>query len=256
MESAEVNSRTLEGRKVLVTGGGVGIGRGIVRHFAEAGALVAFTTNSRDPGSAASALSSLGLKTIAMRLDATRSEDVNEVVNEAADRLGGIDVVVNNAGGLVGRRKLLDMSDDHWSAVWNVNVTSTIYVTRAALNHLGSGGRVLNISSLAGRNGGGDGAVAYATAKAAIDGFTRALAKEVAAKGITVNAIAPGLILDTPFHDTFTPAEDRASIIAGIPAGRAGFPPDVAAAAEYFARSDSGFTTGVVLDLNGGAFFG
>lgn len=246
---------SLEGRRVLVTGGGVGIGLGIVRRLSAAGAAVAFTVHSRSAAEVVDRLAAEGVSAIGVRLDATDSAQTDRAVAEIADRLGGLDVVVNNAGGIVGRHTIADTSDEHWATVWNVNVTSTFYVTRAALRRLGQGGRVVNISSLAGSNGGGNGSAPYATAKAAIDGFTRALAKEVAPLGITVNAIAPGLILDTPFHATFTPQADQEKQIAGIPVGRPGYPADVSAAVEFFASADSSFVTGVVLDLNGGVYF-
>lgn len=248
--------RTLEGRRVIVTGGGVGIGLGVVRRLAAAGAQVALTTHSRSADDVVAALAEEGLTVHGARMDATDSARVDAVVDDLTGRLGGLDVVVNNSGGLVRRVRFAEMTDEHWDTVWRLNVSSALYVSRAALRHLGDGGRVVNISSLAGENGGGNGSGAYATSKAAVDGFTRALAKEVAPQGITVNSIAPGLILDTPFHETFTPQADQDTIIAGIPVGRPGLPGDVAAAVEYFARADSGFTTGTVLDLNGGVYFG
>ncbi len=247
--------RTLDGRRVIVTGGGVGIGLGVVRRLAEAGASVALTTHSRSAQGVVEDLAAAGVDVIGAQLDATDSAQVDAVVDDLAARLGGLDVVVNNAGGLIARHPVAQTTDEHWETVWRVNVSSTFYVSRAALRHLGEGGRVVNISSLAGENGGGNGSASYATSKAAVDGFTRALAKEVASAGITVNSIAPGLILDTPFHETFTPQADQEKIIAGIPVGRPGYPADVAAAVEYFAREDSGFVTGAVLDLNGGVHF-
>ncbi|WP_420114985.1 SDR family NAD(P)-dependent oxidoreductase [Pseudactinotalea sp.] len=248
-------AQTLSGRRVIVTGGGVGIGLGVVRQLAAAGARVALTTHSRSADEVVTALAGEGLEVIGARLDATDSAAVNAVVDDLAGRLDGLDVVVNNAGGLLARHRFAEMSDEHWDAVWRVNVSSVFYVSRAALRHLGEGGRIINIASLAGKNGGGNGSGAYATSKAAVDGLTRALAKEVAADGITVNSIAPGLILDTPFHETFTPKADQEKTIASIPVARPGYPADVAAAVEYYARLDSGFVTGTVLDLNGGVHF-
>ena len=114
------------------------------------------------------------------------------------------------------------------------------------------GGRIVLISSTAAYTGGGPGASAYAAAKAGMNGFTLALAKELAPRGITVNAVAPGLILDTPFHETFTPPEAQESSVARIPVGRPGYPSDVAAAVVYLASEEASFVTGEVLKVSGG----
>jgi 3-oxoacyl-[acyl-carrier protein] reductase len=120
---------------------------------------------------------------------------------------------------------------------------------------MGQGGRIVCISSLAARNGGAPGSVAYATAKAGLHGFIRALAKEVGGVGITVNAVAPGLILDTPLHATFTSEERQKAIIAATPLNRAGKPADCAGAVLYLVSELGGFSTGAVVDLNGGTYF-
>jgi 3-oxoacyl-[acyl-carrier protein] reductase len=248
-------SAELTGRRALVTGAGTGIGRAIAVALARSGADVAITYRTHDAAPVVAEIEALGRAAVALLLDATDSTDVHDVVRRAAVALGGgIDVLVNNAGGLVGRVPVAAMSDEHWHAVLDVNLTSMFYVTRAVLEHMPDGGRIISISSQAGQNGGGPGAVAYAAAKAGMDGMTRGLAKELGSRRITVNSIAPGFIGETPFQDTFTPADAQRAAIAGIPVGRAGVPDDVAAAALYLASGSAGFTTGAVIDVNGGAW--
>ena len=199
----------------------------------------------------------MGRRTASARMDGTKSGDVREVVGQLADKLGGqIDILVNNAGHLVGRAPVVEMDDEHWHKVIDVNLSSAFYCSRAALPFMSRGwGRIVNNSSLAAHNGGGPGAVAYGAAKAGLLGFTRGLAKEVAAQGITVNAVAPGLILDTPFHDTFNTDEGKQKAIAGIPLARGGTPADVAGAVLYLASDLAAFVTGETIEINGGGYF-
>jgi 3-oxoacyl-[acyl-carrier protein] reductase len=136
-----------------------------------------------------------------------------------------------------------------------LNLTSVFYCTRAAAAHMVEGGRIVNLSSQAAQGGGGPGASAYAAAKAGLIGFTRAMAKELGPRGITVNAIAPGFIDDTPFHATFSTPEAQASMVAAAAVGRAGTPADVAAAVAYLVSPEAGFVSGAVLDLNGASYF-
>jgi 3-oxoacyl-[acyl-carrier protein] reductase len=182
---------------------------------------------------------------------------VNQVFAQAADELGGhIDILVNNAGSLVGRVLVVEMSDEHWHRVIDVNLTSALYCTRAALPYMSTGwGRIVNVSSLAAHNGGGGGAVAYGAAKAGVIGLTRGLSKELAPKGITVNAVAPGFILGTPFHATFTPPEKQKTVISNIPLKRAGTPEDIANAILFLVSDMASFITGEVTDINGGSWF-
>lgn len=246
----------LAGRKALVTGGAIGIGRGIAVALAEAGADVAVTYHRHDPAEAVAEIEKRGRQGRAYHLDATDSAAVREVVDTTARDLDGrIDILVNNAGGLIARMQIADMPDEHWHKVLDVNLSSAFYCTRAVLPHMGDGGRIVNISSLAGRHGGGPGAAAYGAAKAGMHGLTRGLAKELGPRGITVNAIAPGLILDTPFHEAFTPKPDQEATIASTPVRRAGFPADVAGAVLYLVSELGSFCTGTVVDLNGGVYF-
>jgi 3-oxoacyl-[acyl-carrier protein] reductase len=249
-------STELSNTTALVTGGGVGIGRWIALRLAQAGARVAVTYRNHEPDPELITALDGGSDPVVVKLDATSETDVAALARTIAERFGTLDVLVNNVGGLVRRATLAELDMQLWRAVLAVNVDSTYLVTRALLPLITRGrGRVLNIASLAGHNGGGPGALAYATAKAAIFGFTRALAREVAPDGITVNALAPGFIEDTPFHDTFTSAEAKAATIAAIPLGRVGAPDDVAGAVQWLASTDSSFVTGSVIDINGGQYF-
>lgn len=246
----------LTGRTALVTGGAVGIGRAVALALAEAGADVALTYQSHDGEQVAESIRELGRRGLASQLDAADSADVDRVVDQAAERLGGrIDILVNNAGGLIAAREVATMDDPHWHRVIDVNLSSAFFCSRAVLRHMGDGGRIVSIASLAGRNGGAPGSVAYATAKAGLFGLTRGLAKELGPSGITVNAIAPGLILDTPFHATFTSEERQQATIAATPLRRAGQPADCAGAVLYLVSELSSFVTGAVIDLNGGTYF-
>ena len=248
---------SLAGKTALVTGGNTGIGRAIALELARAGADVAITSFTNQSGETSAEIQALGRRTAHLRLDATKSDEVNQVVAQAAEALGGrIDILVNNAGHLIARVHVAEMSDAHWHQVLDVNLSSAFYCSRAVLPFMNGGwGRIVNMSSLAGRNGGGPGAVAYGAAKAALFGLTRGLAKELAPQGINVTAVAPGLILGTPFHDTFSTEEGKRATIAGIPLKRGGTPEEVAGTVLYLVSDLAGFVTGEVIEINGGAWF-
>lgn len=249
----------LTGRRALVTGAGQGIGSAIALGLAKAGATVAVHyAISKDGAQAVVAqIKDLGRDAVAVGGDLTDSAAARDVVETAATRLGGLDIVVNNAGNLVGRVTIAEMSDEHWAKVHAVNVSTGFFVVRAAIPYLtqSGSGRIVMMSSLAAENGGGQGSVAYATAKAGVIGFTRGLAKELAAVQVTVNALAPGFIGDTPFHDAFTPTDAQRAIAASVPLGRAGTVDDVAGVTAFLASDLSGYVTGQVIDINGGLNF-
>jgi 3-oxoacyl-[acyl-carrier protein] reductase len=246
----------LKGKNAIVTGGAVGIGREIAISLAEAGADVAITYRSHEPDEVLSAIREKDRKAEAYRVDVTDSEQVRRMVHDASEALGGqINILVNNAGGLIGRRPVPELDDTHWHSVLDVNLSSAFYCTRAVLPRMPEGGRIVNISSVAARNGGGPGAVAYGAAKAGMHGMTRGLAKELGPRRITVNAVAPGLILDTPFHPAFTPEESQRATIEATPLRTAGYPRDVAGAVLYLVSDLGSFVTGAVIDLNGGTYF-
>ena len=245
-------------RKVaFVTGGAIGIGRDIVQRLAAAGCDVAFTWHSHAEEGAelVKQVEALGRRAVGFALDVTVSDDVEKAVEDIVGRLGRLDILVNNAGGLLARQEIQTMSDAHWHKVVALNLDSMFYCSRAAARHMRDGGRIVSVSSLAAHNGGSAGSVAYATAKAGMFGFTRGLAKELAARAITVNAVAPGLILDTPFHETFTPKDAQATAINAIPMRRAGYPKDVSSAVEWLCSEGAGWITGEIININGGQYF-
>ncbi len=244
----------IAGLRVLVTGAGHSIGLGIARRFLAGGAQVTLHTRA---ASVEGDLGELAANAHFATGDFTDEADVAQVIGEAADAMGGLDVVVANVGGLVQRVPLAEMTVEHWRKVMDVNVTSAMLTITHALPHLkeSEAGAIVTLSSLAAHNGGGAGAAAYAAAKAAVVGLTKAAAKEYAAHGIRVNAIAPGFIGETRFHDTFSPAEAQQSMIANTALRRPGTTQDVAELVAFLGSPASAFITGETVDINGGQWF-
>jgi 3-oxoacyl-[acyl-carrier protein] reductase len=242
-------------KTVIVAGAGRDIGRACALRFAEEGANVVLTYNGAEEGarSAARKIEELGRKAIAVRADLTRKEDAERVISTAAESFGDIHALVHVAGGLVARKTMAEMDETFWRQVMDVNLTSLFLMSKAVLPKLAKGGAIVTFSSQAGRDGGGPGAVAYATSKGAVMTFTRALAKE-AGPAIRVNAVCPGMIATT-FHDTFTKPEVRERVAAASLMKREGTSEDVAALVAFLASDDAAYITGACYDINGGVLF-
>lgn len=252
----------LQGKRALITAGAQGIGLAITRHLLRAGCdvFLHYRSSVEAAEGAVKDGSELGRRCGLATADLTETDACDRLVAEAAAFLGGLDILINNAGSLIARRSFADADDEFWADTMSLNLGSARRVTRAALPHLATAARVnggasiVNLASLAGRKGGHAGSLAYATSKGAILTFTRALATEVGPLGIRVNALAPGLILGTSFHNTHTTAESARATVAGIPLGRAGTADDVARAAVFLAGEFDGFITGATIDINGGVY--
>lgn len=247
----------LRGKVAIVTGGARDIGRAVVRQLAGAGAAV--VVNYLHSAEAADALvaeiAASGGRAIAVKADVSNSADAQRLCAEARAAFGDrIDVLVNNAGGILGRKKLEEMDEAFWDAVMSLNVRSVFLVTQAVVPFMPPGGAIVNLASLAARDGGGGGAMAYSAAKGAVLTFTRGLSKELAARKIRVNCVSPGLI-NTTFHDTFTKPEVRHAVASKTSVGREGSVDDVASSVLFLASDASAYITGESIEINGGLYF-
>jgi 3-oxoacyl-[acyl-carrier protein] reductase len=239
----------LAGRTALVTGAGRGIGLAITERLIAEGARVALV--DRDAPAVEREAKRLGAAAMAVTADVTRPDDVERAVNAAEGWGGGLDVVVNNAG-ITGRSyPIWELSDQDWNEVIACDLTSVFLVCRAAVKRMlpRQRGRIINIASIAGKEGNPT-LVPYSSAKAGVIGLTKALAKEVATKGIAVNAVAPAVI-GTGLLEQMT-KETVDMLVAKIPMGRVGTPREVAALVAWLASDECSFSTGAVYDLSGG----
>lgn len=250
-------SNSLNGKVAIVTGGARDIGRQVSLQLAAAGASVCLNYLN-DKGQADETLAMIkeaGGNAIAVQGDMTLAADAKRLVAECTAAYGNtVHVLVNVAGGLMGRKLLPDLEEDFWDAVMNVNLKSVYLVTREVSPLMTEGGAIVNFSSQAARDGGGFGALAYSAAKGGVLTFTRGLAKELGPKGIRVNCISPGMI-NTTFHNTFTKPEVRTNVAAATPLRREGKPEEVGALALFLASDASSFMNGESVEINGGTYF-
>jgi 3-oxoacyl-[acyl-carrier protein] reductase len=247
---------SLNGKTAIVTGGGRDIGRACALRLAKDGANVAINYHSSGDGaeSAVAEIVAAGGKAFSLQGDMTNAADVDQLIAETKAQFGNsIDVLVHVTGGLVARKKFGEMDIAHWNAVMDLNVTSLFHLANAAVPHMSEGSSIVSFASQAGRDGGGPGAIAYATSKGAVMTMTRGMAKELGPK-IRVNALCPGMI-DTDFHNIFTKDEVRKNVANATPVKREGSPDEVANLVAFLASDQSSFMTGTCLDINGGILF-
>lgn len=244
-------------KTAIVTGGGRDIGRAISLKLAAAGARVCINY-AHDETSALQTLADIqarGGRAMVHRADATDARAVQGLVEATQAAFGErIHVLMNVAGGLLARKPLAEIDEAFFQQVMDVNLKSVFLATRAVAPWMAQGDAIVNFASLAGRDGGGPGAAIYATSKAAVMTFTRAMAKEMGPRGIRVNGLCCGMIA-TRFHDDFTKPEVRQAVANATPLRREGRPDEAADAALYLASDAASFINGANLDVNGGVFF-
>lgn len=245
----------LAGKVALVTGASSGIGAATAMLLAELGAKVAITYFQNEAGakSVVSEMTRSGAKCASFRADVRGSEDVHAAIRGTVTQLGPIDVLVNNAGSLVKRAKLLEIDDAIWNDVMNLNLKSAMLCSQAVANSMieRKSGAIVNVGSIAGHSGGGPGAGIYAAAKGALVSLTKAMAKELAPQGVRVNAVSPGVI-DTPFHEQFSTPEMMQSFQKAIPLGRVGKATECATVIAFLASDAASFVVGETIEVNGG----
>ncbi|RFP89447.1 3-oxoacyl-[acyl-carrier-protein] reductase [Rhodobacteraceae bacterium 63075] len=238
----------LTGKTALVTGASGGIGGAIAKALHGAGAQVGLSGTREEPLKALAA--ELGEGAHVLPCNLSDADAVSELPKQAIAAMGGLDILVNNAG-ITRDQIFMRMSDEEWQNVIDVNLTSTMRLCRGVMRPMMKArwGRIINISSIVGATG-NPGQVNYAASKAGMVGMTKSIAYEVASRGITANAVAPGFIA-TAMTDKLTD-EQKSTINAQIPAARMGKPEEIAAAVLYLASEEAGYVTGATLHVNGG----
>jgi len=249
------NFLDLKGKVALVTGASSGIGAATAILLSDMGARVAIGYHSNQKGGEETRDSILanGGEAVSIQADVRKAADIASLIERVTEALGAIDILINNAGSLVERTPILKIAEDRWDNIMDLNLKSAVLCSQAVTPSMieRRSGAIVNIVSIAGRNGGGPGASAYASAKGGLITFTKALAKELAPYGIRVNAVSPGVI-DTPFHEAFSTPEMIANFVKGIPLGRVGKPMECASVIAFLASDAASYVVGETVEVNGG----
>jgi 3-oxoacyl-[acyl-carrier protein] reductase len=247
----------LRGKVALITGASSGIGRATAEVLAANGARVAINFHRNEAGAEAARakIVSEGSSAIVLQADVTRAAEVQSLVDRTVAEFGPIDILVNNAGSLVERLKILELTEERWDEVIDLNLKSAFLCCQAVAGSMmeRKTGAIVNVSSIAGRTGGALGSIHYSAAKGGLITFTKGLAKELGPYGVRVNAVSPGVI-DTPYHEHFSSPEMMKTYASQIPLGRVGTPPEVAKVICFLASDAAGYLAGETIEINGGMF--
>jgi 3-oxoacyl-[acyl-carrier protein] reductase len=245
----------LSNKVALVTGAGSGIGKATAIALAEAGAAVAINYHRNEAGAADAkqTIINAGGRAVTIQADVTKSTDVRRMIAETVAAFGPVDILVNNAGSLVERLRLVELTEERWDEVINLNLKSAFLCGQAVAASMieRKSGVIINVASIAGRNGGALGSIHYSTAKGGMITMTKGMAKELAPHGVRVNAISPGVI-DTPFHEQFSTPEAMKNFTNIIPLGRVGKSEEVARTILFLASEASSYLIGETIEINGG----
>ena len=243
------------GQVALITGASSGIGRATAEALAREGARagINYCKNQAGAEQTAESIRKAGGEALVVRADVTQAAEVLAMVDAVRKEWGRIDILVNNAGDLLARHSLTDMTEEYWDQIMALNLKSVFLCVRAVWQEMAKRktGCIVNVSSIAGRNGGGPGAAAYSAAKGGLLTYTKSLAKELAPHGVRVNGIAPGVIA-TPYHERYSPGEVFQRFIASIPLGRAGTSEDIADVIVFLASPAARYIIGETVEVNGG----
>jgi 3-oxoacyl-[acyl-carrier protein] reductase len=244
-----------DGKVAVVTGASSGIGKATALAFAKSGANVAVHYNSNKDGAdtVVAEITKMGQKAIAIGGDLAKKANADKLIDESLKSFGTIDILVNNAGTLVERRAIETMDEQLWDKVMDINLKSAFLCCNAVIPSMKKKGwgRIINVTSIAARNGGGPGAGHYSTAKAGVLTLSKSLAKELAGTGILVNSVSPGVIT-TPYHDEYSTDESRKMFANNTPLKREGKPEEVAYPILFLASDYASFILGETLEINGG----
>jgi len=251
------NCIDLTGKVAIVTGASSGIGHATALELAASGASVVINYRNNEAGAeeARKKIAANNGRAICVQADVTKASDVGALVQRTIDELGPPDILVNNAGSLIERLRILELTEERWDEVVNLNLKSAFLCSKAVAASMieRKTGAIINLSSIAGRNGGALGSIHYSTAKGGLITFTKGLAKELAPHGIRVNAVSPGVI-DTPYHEQFSTSDMMKGYVNTIPMGRVGRPEEVASVIAFLASNNSSYLVGETIEINGGMY--